>query len=232
MAGGLAGPKGCVPRPLATTGFPARGFRSLAASPPAPAREDGVEPSLAEAWFLHEQTQLVLAQSDPGVWDGAWREAWPGPWTLLLSPALVGPPRTAGRPHPHALCGCPGAPARSAPGPGPPGPAGPWRSREGGRGGFGFLSPAERGDEAAAAPRGRGWMHGDRIHIIDGETFGAGARRSGSQSLPSAEVGGPEWVAVAVACVRGWGHLTAPGIRPCRFPFASESSGRGRETKD
>lgn len=79
-------------------------------------------------------------------------------------------------------------------------------------------------------------MHSDGINIIDGETFRAGARRSGSQSLPSPEVGGKEWVVVvAVVCVLGWGHLNAPALTTARlfvFFFSSESFGRGRGRKD
>lgn len=43
---------------------------------------------------------LILAHSDPRVWDGAWNEAWPGPRVLFLfPPGMVGHPRTDGRPQ-------------------------------------------------------------------------------------------------------------------------------------
>lgn len=112
--------------------------------------------------------------------------------TLELKVAPKGPART------------PDSSAPPAPGPASPASGG----REGRGGGFVFLCQAESGKKAAAASRGqgRGWRHAaDGISIIDGEILGAGARRSGSQSLPYPEVGGTEWVvvavAVAVACV-------------------------------
>lgn len=47
---------------------------------------------------------------------------------------------------------------------------------------------------------GAGSRHIDGINIIDGKTFWAGAGRSGSQSLPSPEVGGIKWM-VCLVCV-------------------------------
>lgn len=123
---GLAGLKDCAPSPRATTEFPGKGFPSLLTSSGVLERGEDVESPLSEAWFFHQKKYLILAQCDPGVWGGAWDEAWPGLRVLLFPPALVGHPQTEGRPH--ALCPRPRASACSAPA---PGPAGPGRVEEG-----------------------------------------------------------------------------------------------------
>lgn len=71
------------------------------------------------------------------------------------------------------------------------------------------------GQKGGSGALGAGSKRVDGINIIDEKTFRAGAGRSGSQSLPSPEVGGAKWVVswlclvcvcVSVSvCVWGWG---------------------------